>query len=282
LSHEDTETKKKKRKVSESQATSTTKKSKSTQHRDNFRAQHAPDVDMATQDSAPPVETEHSLEFLCHLKTPSKFWSTHHFPVFDGVLYCTSFLAEEASVTSEKVVMFVSDNLPGAYGKVYLRGRLIEESHVESQMDAEHLLEKADSYELCSGALNASDYNASFLTSGLKEKMTVRPEVYLSSSCPRKVENKDEQEYCEHRSSHVSLPQRLMFAGQRNRRLISRMTAMKEEVQKMRTHNASVKEDVLSEYISKLPTKQQESIQEASTGAPSLRVDMKHLSDSGR
>ncbi|CAN7938516.1 unnamed protein product [Ixodes hexagonus] len=180
----------KKRKVFESQATSTTKKSKSTQHREDLRAQDAPDVDMATQHSVPPVETEHSLEFLSDLKTLSKFWSTHHFPDFEGVFYCTSVLAEEASVTSEKVVMFVSDKLPGAYGKVYLRGRLVEESHVESQMDAEHLLEKADSFELCSGALNASAYNASFLTSGLKEKMTVRREVYFSSSCPGKVENK--------------------------------------------------------------------------------------------
>ncbi|KAG0429309.1 hypothetical protein HPB47_023763 [Ixodes persulcatus] len=92
-------------------------------------------------------------------------------------------------------------------------------------MNAGHLLEKADSYELCSGALKASDYNASFLTSGLKKKMT------------------------------------------RNGRLISRMTATKEDVQKMRTHSASVKEDVLSEYISKLPTKQQESVRQCFSAA---------------
>ncbi|XP_077542697.1 uncharacterized protein LOC144155244 [Haemaphysalis longicornis] len=68
----------------------------------------------------------HHLSFLFHLKTPSKYWSTHYFPDLDGVLYCTSVLEQDAVVTSEKVVMFVCDKPPDAHCKVYLRGRLLE------------------------------------------------------------------------------------------------------------------------------------------------------------
>ncbi|CAN8012350.1 unnamed protein product [Ixodes pacificus] len=149
-------------------------------------------VGETAQGTVVPADGQHSSAFLFRLKTPSKYWSTHYFPGFDGVLYCTSSLSEDVVVTSEKVVMFVCDRLPDVYFKVYLRGRLVEESRLNSQAEAEDLLEKVETFELCVGALDAKGYDPSFFTKRLQEQVMSRQGTYFNRNCLGRMEEKGE------------------------------------------------------------------------------------------
>lgn len=144
----------------------------------------------SAQEGDVPAERQHSLSFCFHLKTPSKYWSTHHLPGLNGVLYCTSTHLEEGVVTSEKVVMFLGDKQPDAYCKVYARGRLVEERIIKSQKEAEDVLQNVEATELCVGALNAKDYDACFLTAGLHKQLKMRHATYFNVNCNGKVTTK--------------------------------------------------------------------------------------------
>ncbi|KAH6922292.1 hypothetical protein HPB50_012187 [Hyalomma asiaticum] len=242
-----------------------------------------PSTEAATPTAAGPAETDHRFAFLFLLKTPSKYWSTHYFPELDGVLYCTSVLCDGA-VTSEKVVMFVFDQQTDAHCKVYLRGRLAQEHRVMSQAEAENLLEKVDAFNLCVGALNAQEYNSGFLTAGIREKLTLRQGTYFNNNCHGKVTTKGGQcigcKYLRkvllNRQSRVqrapakklqSVSHKLRCLAQRNKRLVSRMSSLHADIQKMQTFNATLSEEVINERVSKLPQKQQECVKQCLAAA---------------
>ncbi|KAL1446895.1 hypothetical protein MTO96_044455, partial [Rhipicephalus appendiculatus] len=136
------------------------------------------------------AEGQHCLPFLFSLKVPSKYWSFHQLPDLDGVLYCTSTYLEEGVVTSDKVVMFLCDRQPDVYCKVFMRGRLIEQLSLRSQEEAENVLKSVQAAELCVGALNATDYEACFLTEGLQRQLKIRHGTYFNTNCSGKVTNK--------------------------------------------------------------------------------------------
>ncbi|KAL1445301.1 hypothetical protein MTO96_045096, partial [Rhipicephalus appendiculatus] len=142
------------------------------------------------QGTASSDEARNELNFLLRLKTPSECWTKHCFPNLDGVLYCTSTLCEEATVVSERVVTFFHNEPHNAYSKVYIRGRLVEEHCFSSQEEAENLLQKADAFELCVGALGAADYYQVFLTTRIRSQLTERHGMFFSSKCLGKVANK--------------------------------------------------------------------------------------------
>lgn len=183
-----------KRRCSGSEATTSSEKRRKTMDSDpsgpSTAGASAHSTDEASEAAAGFEGAPHHLSFLFHLKTPSKYWSTHYFPDLDGVLYCTSVLEQDAVVTSEKVVMFVCDKPPDAHCKVYLRGRLVHECFPRSQAEAESLLEKVEAFELCVGALNARDYSPAFLTKGIQNQLTLSQGTYYNKNCLRKVESK--------------------------------------------------------------------------------------------
>ncbi|XP_049511527.1 uncharacterized protein LOC125939958 [Dermacentor silvarum] len=144
------------------------------------------DYDSA-QEEGVTAERQHCLSFLFDLRTPSKYWSSHQLPDLDGVLYCTSTNLEEGVVTSDKVVVFLCDRQPDVYCKVYMRGRLIKELSLKSQEQAENVLKSVEATELCVGALNAKDYDACFLTPGLRKQLKIRHESYFNANCSAKV-----------------------------------------------------------------------------------------------
>lgn len=110
-----------------------------------------------TQGTASSDEVRENSNFLLHLKAP-ECWTKHCFPNLDGVLYCTSTLCEEATVVSEKVLIFFRNTPHVAHSKVSMRGRLVAEEFFSSQDEAERLLQIADAFDLCVGALNGADY----------------------------------------------------------------------------------------------------------------------------
>lgn len=64
-----------------------------------------------------------------------------------------------------------------------------------------------------------------------------------------------------------SVAQRLRFLARKNKRFASRISTMREDVEKMRASNAAVAEETLSEQISKLPQKQQECVRQCFAAA---------------
>lgn len=143
----------------------------------------------SAQEEGVAVVSQQCVPFIFGLKMPSKYWSSHQLPDLDGVLYCTSTLLEEGVVMSDKVVFFCGKK-PDVNCKVYMRGRLVNELRLKSREEAENVLKSVDAAELCVGTLNAKDYEACFLTPGLRKPIKIRHETYFSTKCSGKVATK--------------------------------------------------------------------------------------------
>lgn len=73
------------------------------------------------------------------------------------------------------------------YCKVHARGVLLKQCPVQSRREAEEVLKKTDSMQLCAGAMRLQDYDETFLTVKLKGHVLTRQEVYFSRNCSAQV-----------------------------------------------------------------------------------------------
>ncbi|KAH7933598.1 hypothetical protein HPB49_014200 [Dermacentor silvarum] len=110
---------------------------------------------------------------------PSVYWSKHSFPDHAGVVYCTAVLTSTAEVLSEKVVMF-SESQSATCFKVLARGVLIKEGAVQSKTEAEDVLRKTASMQLCAGAVRHEDYDEALFTTKLTDHVLTRQGLYFS------------------------------------------------------------------------------------------------------
>lgn len=73
-----------------------------------------------------------------------------------------------------------------------------------------------------------------------------------------------------------SVAQKLRFLARKNKRFASRISTMREDVEKMRASNAAVAEETLSEQISKLPQKQQECVRQCFAAAAAKKKGFRY------
>ncbi|XP_075742488.1 uncharacterized protein LOC142796208 [Rhipicephalus microplus] len=217
-----------------------------------------------------------STDLFVSLRLPSLFWSKHQFPDNDGVVYCTTVLTAKSEVQLEKVVMFVPSS-SDVYYKVYARGTLLKEVLVRSEAEAETILEETNSVMLCGGAISQEDYEDEWFTQKLKGQVVSRHGSYFSRSCMTKVAKKGAQcvsckylrramlmrrsrvqsQHVKSRSSHK---RKLRTVTQKNRRLVRRLSCVKEDLAKMQEKNAAIKTETLKKHITYLPQRQRDAV----------------------
>lgn len=69
---------------------------------------------------------------------------------------------------------------------------MVKERGLDSQAEAEDLLKKIETIELCVGALDLKGYDPSFFTKRLQEQVMSRQGTYFNRNCLDRVEEKGE------------------------------------------------------------------------------------------
>ncbi|XP_054928431.1 uncharacterized protein [Dermacentor andersoni] len=213
------------------------------------------------------------------LDVPSEYWSCNRIPDYSGTVYCKLRMKENQTVESERVVVLSRDDGPGVAYSAHLCGHLIETGRIASCEEGNQLLRKVDSYRLCRGALSTSSVPKSSLTKGLEAQSTVHEGTYFSKRCAGKEPSEGQAcVSCRYlrkalltrcarvkrsvEKNLLSTAQKLRSARQKNRRLSSRLSNLKDELCKMQEKNASKPMEVLEAEISALNPKQQECVRQ--------------------
>ncbi|XP_049511173.1 uncharacterized protein LOC125939711 [Dermacentor silvarum] len=215
-----------------------------------------------------PSPCDNVNQFYLNLEMPSVYWSKHSFPDHAGVVYCTAVLTSTAEVLSEKVVMF-SESQSATCFKVLARGVLIKEGAVQSKTEAEDVLRKTASMQLCAGAVRHEDYDEALFTTKLTDHVLTRQGLYFSRNFLGHVPKQGmpcvsclylrralltRRSRAQHKITKArhNIAQRLKTAVRRNKRLSTRLADTRESLLKMEQQVAAKKADVLQEQIGSL------------------------------
>lgn len=124
------------------------------------------------------------LDNLRELKTPTKYWSVHQFPGFDGVVYALSNLETcSGTVTSERAVLFYFSPAKQASFKTFLNGKLVAEGILRTVLQAEQALLHASELLKCPGALSTSAVTEGDLTTKLLSQTNVIRGSFYNKKC---------------------------------------------------------------------------------------------------
>ncbi|KAH7941087.1 hypothetical protein HPB49_009959 [Dermacentor silvarum] len=227
-----------------------------------------------------PAEADASLtvDALKHATVPNKRWTLHEMQDNEGVCFTLCALnSVTGEVKVERAIFFTADSSGGFRSKTFLQGKLAAESSLLRVQDATTVLQKANQMLLCCGAVASNESSlTSSLTDHLRGQMEMKSGIAFSINCHGKTtqegtpcvackylrralvtrQSRVRRRKMSKRPSRIS-SQKLLASNRRNKRLLSKIYKLAEDLNKTKAESASTSEEVLAEKIRTLSPKQQ-------------------------
>lgn len=227
-----------------------------------------------------PVEADAvaTVDTLKQVAAPNKRWTLHELYDSEGVCFTLCALnSVTGEVRVERAVFFTADGSGGFRSKTFLQGRLAAESSLVRVQDATTALQRANEMILCCGAVASNESSlTNNITDHLRGKIESKSGIAFSFNCHGKttaegtpcVACKYLRKALVTRQSRVrrrkgpkhapkTTSQKLLACNRRNKRLLSKVHNLAEELSKTKAESASTSEEVLAEKIRTLSPKQQ-------------------------